>query len=167
MAVVQYQNYCSPGFGLVARHPLQRLKRFLAKGAVPVLGEAWRAWAAGAAWLRGSAVPQHPESSLLCWGPAMLAVCPLRVSCGLVSIPPAAPLHTQNPWGKSLWAPFCSAGEHGIGGNCFNSPWEMRGLVVTPGLMLVPVLPLGGEPQMPPGLRHPARCRRSLFKFPL
>lgn len=64
MAVVQYQNYCSPGFGLVARHPLQRLKRLLAKGAVPVLGEAWRAWAAGADWLRGSAVPQHPLRAL-------------------------------------------------------------------------------------------------------
>lgn len=40
--------------------PFQKLKRFLAKGLAPIPGEGWRALAAGAAWLRGSAVLRYP-----------------------------------------------------------------------------------------------------------
>lgn len=56
MVVVQYQNYYSPGFGLVVPRPFQNLKRFLAKGAVHVPAEAGTALAAGAA---ASGAQQH------------------------------------------------------------------------------------------------------------
>lgn len=152
MAVVQYQNFCSPGFGLVAPCPFPRLKRFLAKGAAPC----WvRCGGPGlqvqpGSGFSGAAAPSR-HSAMLSWSPATLAVCPLSVSvCGAVSIPPAGGqppaghLHTKNLSGGKphcRGGSFCFAGEHQGGGNCINSLWEMCGLDMTPGLCMAEPAP--------------------------